>query len=188
MNAPMHCSRSGRMAAAVLAALLGLAATAEAQTLVPVNDSEKAVSTPRIARAEALEAQAEARLDKVNDAARTARLYLRAAELRPANDPVRLVNLRMAGRLYMLAGEYETARQRLLVAAEAALQFGDIVNAAHLFVDAAWVAAKMGDADAVTQYAGRAECLSNSPLITFADASVIRRRASVGAAPAFVVK
>jgi hypothetical protein len=185
MNAPMHCSRCGPIAAAILATLLGLAGAAEAQTLARANPSDASIAV-RTARAETLEAQARARYDQLNGTARTAWLFERAAALRSETDPVRTTNLHSAGRLYLHAGRAEAARRNLLDAAEAALQFGDIANAAHFFVDAAWAAAKLGDAEAVVRYARRAECLAHSPLITVVDAAGIRARVS-GSAPAVYV-
>jgi hypothetical protein len=188
MNAPMHCSRSGRIAFAVLAALLGLAGAAEAQTLARASHTGDGGVAIGIGRAEALEAQARARLDQLNGSARTARLYERAAGLRAENDPVRVTDLHSAGRLYLHAGRAEAARHNLVGAAEAALRFGDIVSAAHSFVDAAWAAAKLGDAEAVALYARRAECLSHSPLITVTDATAIRARVSSSSRPVYVVR
>jgi ATP/maltotriose-dependent transcriptional regulator MalT len=184
MNAPTRHSRSGRVAAAVLAALLGLAATAEAQT--NSNDNGNAAAAA-ITKAEALEAQATALLTDMRQSGRAARLFERAVGLRAEDDPARVVDLRMAGRLYMHTGQLDAARRNLLAGAEAAVQFGDVVSAAHLFIDAALVANKQGDVEAAQRLVKRADCLSRSPLITLADASAIRRRTGGSPGPVFAV-
>jgi hypothetical protein len=190
MNAPTPRSRAGRILAAALTALLGLAANAEAQTSTrdSNNGSAVAAAPANISRAIALEAEANARLVQLNGPARTASLFERAARLRPENDPERVADLRMAGLMYRHAGRHAAARLLLEAAAEGALRYGDVVSAAHMFVDAAWAARMQGDAEAVRRLAGKANCLAHSPLITVADAAGIRHRISVSSDPVVVVR
>jgi tetratricopeptide (TPR) repeat protein len=189
MTALTHRSRASRIAAAALAAMLGLAATAEAQTATRNNATDNGgVVAANVVRAEALEAQAAGRLNQMTGYARTARLYEQAAMLRPEQDPTRIEDLHMAGHIYFRAGRHEAARRNLASAAETALQFGDLVRAAHAFIDAAHVASQQRDMEAAAGYAKRAGCLSNSPLISVAEAAAIRRRLGANTGAVYVVR
>jgi hypothetical protein len=181
MNAPMHRSRVSRIAAAALAALLGLAATAEAQMNTRNGNSRDVAATGDVGRAMALESEANSRLVQLNGYARTASLFERAARLRPDEDPQRIEDLRMAGLLYRNAGRHDTARRILEAGAKGAMQYGNIVSAAHMLIDAAWIARVQGDVEALRRLTRKADCLSRSQHITVADAAGIRQRIGASA-------
>jgi tetratricopeptide (TPR) repeat protein len=179
MTTSLHHSRAGRIGAAALAILLGVATAANAQT----NGSNG--NTTNIPRAEALEAQAVALYPGLNHA-RVAKLYEQAARLRPDDDPRRVYDLRFAGHMYQRVHKLSASRRNLTLAAETALQYGDLVTAAHAFVDAAWVALEQQDIQAAIRLVQKAECLSHSPLISLVDARALRARLGKGEGPVWV--
>jgi hypothetical protein len=181
MTTSLHHSRAGRVGAAALAILLGVATAANAQT----NGSNG--KTINIPRAEALEAQAMA-LFSSTSFGKIGRLYDQAARLRPDDDPKRVHDLRSSGHMYQRAHKLSASLRNLTQAAETALQYGDLVTAAHVFVDAAWVAREQKDMEAANRLVQKAECLSRSPLISLADARGIRTRLGKADRPVWVIQ
>jgi hypothetical protein len=180
MTISMHHSRAGRVGATALAVLLGFATGANAQT----NGSNG--NTTNIPRAEALEAQAVA-LYSTLDYGKVARLYDQAARLRPVDDPRRVYDLRTSGVMYQLVHKLSASRRNLTLAAETALQYGDLVTAGHTFVDAAWVAREQQDIAGAIRLMQKTECLSRSPLISLADARALRARIGKADRPVWVI-
>jgi hypothetical protein len=187
MSTLMYRSSAGRIAAAALAALLGLAAAADAQ-MTGSNGSNNG-DAANISRAEALEAQANALLSTFPfQFPRIAQLYEKAAHLRPEHDPIRVRNLLFSGKAYHHARRLEASRRNLTLAAETAVRYGELVTAAHAFLDAAFVAVEQKDMAEASRLATRAACLSRSSLIAVGDASNIRRRLGTPSWPAYVVR
>jgi hypothetical protein len=140
-------------------------------------------------RAEALEAQANALLSTFPfQFPRIAQLYEKAAHLRAEDDPIRVYDLRFAGTTYYYARKLEASRRNLTLAAETAVQFGELVTAAHTFLDAALVALAQKDVETASRLVKRAECLSRSPLIAAGDVSAIRHRLGAVERPTYVVR
>ena len=94
-----------------------------------------------------------------------ARLLLRAAELREDGDPMQVHDLSMAGRLFYYTGRKAEALRTIESAADAALAIGDVLNAAHLYVDASHLARENGRPDDAVRLMGSARLLTKSPLL-----------------------
>lgn len=105
-----------------------------------------------------------------------ARLLIRAAELRSIDDPVYVTNLSMAARLYFYAGEKLQAFELMERAATAALSRGDVLTAAHAFVDASHLAALNGLSSDVTRLVERARLLTASPLLADRERAGVKSR------------
>jgi hypothetical protein len=116
-------------------------------------------------RAQQLHAEAMNLLDTPHRWAEAASLLRRSAESLSEDDPVAFETMRFAGRVYAQAGEYGKARRVLTAAAELALARGDLVGAAHAYIDAAHAASEEGDESQVADLAERARRLSTSPLL-----------------------
>jgi hypothetical protein len=138
--------------------------------------AQEAASTPDVERAEALEAEARALGDQMNRRARAARLYRQAAELRPADDPQKVTSLRHASRMNYYAGRMDSAIRDSHDASQVALRQGDLVEAAHAYLDAAWLAAREGKAERAEQWVEEARLLATSPLLAQAQQDEIRTR------------
>ncbi len=175
----------------VPAALLALgisAADGEAATSAPFTPhlqggsallttaSFPALATPDTGEAERIEAQADALKDRVDRRARAARLYRQAADLRPADDPQRVTNLRHASRMNYYAGRTAAAIRDAHDASQAALRQGDLMEAAHAYLDAAWLAAGEGQGERAEAWIEEARLLASSPLLAVAQQEEILGR------------
>jgi len=129
-----------------------------------------------VVRAEAMYAEAHDLLRRSDDLEHAARLLERSAVLRPRCDGRVFDSLRMAARLYQYAGDMDQARATMLRAAEHGVWTGNVLAAAHAFVDAASLAAEDGDPLAANVAADRADLLSSSPLLSPVQRMYIRGR------------
>ena len=161
----MRSTQSIPSAALALAIALG-APSAGAQTTAEVTVSE----------VEALEADAHASLDDLSAWDRAARLFRRAAHLRPEGDPGATHNLIYAGRLSYYEGNERQAVRDFEAAGQRALAIGDVIVAANAFTDAAWIAQQRGSGERALALLGRAELLSRSPLIPEDERTHLRAR------------
>ncbi|MGH7541067.1 MAG: hypothetical protein ACRELC_08720 [Gemmatimonadota bacterium] len=109
---------------------------------------------------------------------RAAALLARAARLRPPCDPTRFAALREAAYYYRFSGEMELASATMFEAAEQGANRGDVIAAAHAFIDAASWALEAGHARRAGEAARRATLLAQSPLICPAQRLHIRGRAA----------
>lgn len=139
-----------------------------------------AMATPvidgRNEQADSLDARATALYHDPRRFEDAARLHTAAARLRPVGDERAVESLIRAGRLFAHARSYDAARQALRAAADAALQRGDVVSAAHLNIDVALVAQLEGDVARVSESVQRAETLLASPLLNDAQRARVQRR------------
>jgi uncharacterized protein YceH (UPF0502 family) len=133
---------------------------------------------------EELESRAEVMAREARTAWNAAELYLEAAAMREAGDPLAVRNLREAGRLAWASGRESRAVRAFAEAGETALRFGDVLTAAESFVDAAWVAGKMGDAERALAYGERARDLTHSPLLAESDRARLIERIGAGTSSA----
>jgi len=140
-----------------MAVMVGTPGSARAQSLTP--DRE-------IQRAESHEAKARKQMDSRSRWDRAAWNFRRAASLRPAGDPVAVENLAMAGRLSFYLEDHSQAMRDTEGAAAQALARGDIVTAANLLMDAAWLAARGGHTGDSEILAARAALLASAPTFT----------------------
>lgn len=161
----MRNTQSIPTAALALAIALG-AGSARAQTTAEV-------TVPEV---EAIEADAHASLDDLSAWKRAARLFRRAADLRPEGDPGATENLIYAARLSYYEGNERQAVRDFEAAGRRALAIGDVVVAANAFTDAAWIAQQRGSGERALALLSRAELLSRSPLIPEDERTHLRAR------------
>ncbi len=142
---------------AAMAALLvaASATTLSAQTTAQVPADE----------IDAIEARAMDNLKDLGQWDRAASLFRRAADLRPAGDPVAVHNLIQAARLSFYEGDEAQAVRDFEAAGQRAIAIGDVIVAANAFADAAWVANTRGFGARAHELLSRAQLLANSPLI-----------------------
>lgn len=139
-------------------ALLSFTAPLSAQTL--------ALNTSRsLAEPEDIEAEARSLHNSPDEYRRAAMLYLEAAILRGQRDTATMHDQRMAARLLYYVGDAAHARVIMEEAGDQALRLGDVIAAAHTFVDAAWIALQIEQVAEAVRLAERAELLMASPLV-----------------------
>lgn len=95
--------------------------------------------------------------------AEAARLLVRASNLRAETDTAAVNDLVLAAKLHAYAGQHGAARSTMERAAERALSSGDVLMAAHAYLDAAFIAIEQKDWERVKSLTSRAERLSGSP-------------------------
>jgi hypothetical protein len=176
----------------------GLFLFAAALLLVPVPSLEAEVLRPAasettaaghlldpgetdVVRARELEARAWSLRDQMNRRGQAGRLLREAAELRPADDPAKVSNLRDASRMSFHAGNFAQAATDAGEAAKAALRQGDVLQAAHAYLDAAWMAVEAGESGRALAFAEEAMILTASPLLDDEDREGIMGRVTAGA-------
>ena len=98
--------------------------------------------------------------------AEAAELLCREADLRPSEDPRGIEAELLCGKLYYYAGELSLSRRALEDGAERALAVGDVIRAAHAYMDASLIAERQGRSRKVVVLAGQARMLARSPLLT----------------------
>lgn len=94
------------------------------------------------------------------------KLFMKAADAREVGDPVRVQDMILASRLAWYREESDRALVYMRRAADEAAAIGDVITAAHSYMDAAFIAKSSGvRADLVRDYVHKAELLAYSPLI-----------------------
>jgi len=164
--------RQARFAA--LAAAVALAAPGATSAQVPLERVN--VTAARSAEADALSDKAAALYGSPRKFKDAARLHLRAADLRAADDARAYDDLNMAARLYWSAGDVSRAHEVMVRAAEQAAARGDVVAAATSYVDAGFLAIDERRTDLVPELALKARLLASSPLLTEGQRAEIMRR------------
>jgi hypothetical protein len=97
------------------------------------------------------------------------KLFLKAAETRDVGDPMRVQDVIMASRLSYYRQDFSRARSLMVRAADEAAATGDVITAAHSYVDAAFLARQAGEPENIEPLVRKAEMLAASPLIDRAD-------------------
>jgi hypothetical protein len=128
-----------------------------------------------------LETQARSLFSSPTRYAEAVRLFVKAAELRDIGDPQRVKNLTMASRLTYYRGDTGDALDLMRRAADEAMSTGDVLAAAHAFMDSAHLAHEIGRTGVASELLKKAEMLSYSPLIAQDDREHIRLRITKGA-------
>jgi hypothetical protein len=131
---------------------------------------------PDLEKAIALEAQAEGYNDDVTSRAKAAALYREAASYRPDADPQKVQNLRMAARLSFHAGKEGQAMADAEAAGRLATRTGDILEAGHSWLDAAWIAVHLDRQEAATTFIANARLLAGSPFLGDEDRAELLER------------
>jgi hypothetical protein len=156
--------------------LLGLTlsgATVQAQVMraatPPVTVLPNTVADELRTRAEALYA-IPARLREA------AALHEKEATVRSAADPLAVAALEQAARLHAYTGNPARGRVLMQRAAERALRSGEVLRAAHAYIDAAFLALREKDVDRAYTYTAQADLLARSRHLGEADRVGIIRR------------
>ncbi len=105
-----------------------------------------------------------------------ASLYRKAAELREAGDAQAVQDLMRSGRLAWYRGKGHRAVSDLERAGDRALAFGDVLNAATAYLDAGWIANRVGDASRAYDLTLKGQQLSRSPLLGAVDRRNLQER------------
>jgi hypothetical protein len=132
--------------------------------------------TPNPDRARALRAQAEELYSQPKHWKKAARLLEQSAQLRAVNDPETYSCLMYAGRLRAAVNDLAGARVDLEHAAAHALARGEIIEAAHAYIDAAHVASSQKNSAAARELVQRATLLAESPLLTAEQKQILESR------------
>lgn len=98
------------------------------------------------------------------------------SERRAADDPEAYNALAIGGRLFAYSGEMLDAQNMMEEAADLALSRGELIKAAHTYIDAAYIAQTEGKRGRVRELVSRAELLSGSPHLDTVQRSNILRR------------
>jgi hypothetical protein len=93
------------------------------------------------------------------------KLFLKAADTREVGDPVRVQDMVLASRLAFYRQDRDRSLAYMLRAADEAAATGDVITAAHSYMDAAFIAKQVGNAETVVKLVKKAELLAYSPLI-----------------------
>jgi hypothetical protein len=125
---------------------------------------------------EDLEAQAQELFEVPKKYGEAVKLYVRAANMREAGDPVRVTDLVMASRLAYYAGKEERSAALMERAADEAHAAGDVVRAANAYIDASFLAREAGWELKVPELVKKAQLLTASPLIARSDREAILAR------------
>jgi hypothetical protein len=128
------------------------------------------------AAADRLHARAEALYGVPGKLREAASLHEREAGLRGASDLLGVAALDRAARLYAYAGNRARARGLMQKAADRALRAGEVLRAAHAYIDAAFLA--LADRDVARAYSltKKADLLAHSPHLDPVDRAGIVRR------------
>lgn len=135
-------------------------------------------SGPDPDRAEQLRDQAESLFSEPKQWKKAVRLLEQSAELRDASDPEAYDCLMYAGRIRAALGDLRGARQNLETAAAHALARGEVVDAANALIDAAHAAVGLKDAAGAQALVDRAELLTQSPLLSVEQRTLLEARLS----------
>ena len=133
-------------------------------------------SSPGTVRAAELESEASRLHNQPDRWAYAADLYLAAVQLREDEDPQAQENLLMVANLSYETGSTAVAIAALESAGSRALASGDVVRAASIFTDAAWVADKAGLRSDHRRLGSRAVRLADSSELTRAERNQILSR------------
>lgn len=103
-------------------------------------------------------------------------MLCREADLRSGDDPKGVQALLLCGKLYYYAGELTQSGYALEDAGRRALAIGDVVRAAHAFMDASFIATRQGKSRAAGELTGKARMLAGSPLLSSGQRLAIEER------------
>jgi hypothetical protein len=172
--------RTTRFAAALAAVtVLAIGAPASAMQQASLGGVGMAPPPDRTERAQELQERAEALFSQPKQWKRAVRMLEQSAELREATDPDAYTCLIYAGRIKAALGDMSGARLSLEKAAEQALARGAVVEAANALIDAAHAAVGERDARLAQEFMDKALLLSESPLLSMDQRTLIRNRLRV---------
>ena len=142
------------------------AAAAHGLDLVPAEQAAQEVTqSTNVERAMELEQLAAELQQDHARLGRAAQLLRAAADLRDDTDTRKFENLRQAASFNHYAGRDRQAHRDLVSAAELATRQGNVIKAGHVWLDAAWMAKRLGSATLVEHHVEQVRVLSSSPLL-----------------------
>jgi hypothetical protein len=144
-------------------ALFLVAPALQAQALhehEPIPEDQLQEAEDLFRRAEALMATCEQSQWK-----EAAKLFEKSARMRPCHDPKIFQGLFQAAEIANFFDETTKARRLMAEAAQHAMHVGDLENAVDAYVQAAYLAASLGDGPRAVTYVAMAEDLAHSPLL-----------------------
>ena len=151
------------------------ASSLHAQAASPATCSDEAIWTD-IVGAERLYWEAIRALDQGDEAEKAALLFGQSASLRVRCDPQVLPLIRMSALLYQRAGNLKESQRTMYRVAEFAARTGQLLAAAHAYLDYAVLSHELGDTEAAVDAATKAELISRLPALSDWARSTIRDR------------
>ncbi len=136
------------------------------------------VTGEQVARADALHAEAVKFEGTLSAMRKVARLHEGSAALRTADDPQNFACLHTAALLRYYSGDRRAGGERMEEAADNASARGDVISAANAYIDAAIIAREFRDGERMLALSGKADLLTNSPLISESQRLALRERLS----------
>jgi hypothetical protein len=159
------------IAAAAVAAAATLSAPAPLAAQI-----DTVVVTPTNPKADRMVETAQRMVERARWQA-AAEMYLRAARTRTADDARASGNYAAAANLFFAARDLDASINAMIESGDHALGRGDVVTAAHAYLNAGWVAGQKRDARTMMELTNRARLLASSPQLTVAQRDEILRRA-----------
>ena len=160
---------------ALLLVQSALASPLQAEAAAAFKCSDEAVWTD-IVGAERLYWEAIKTLHRGEEGEKAALLFGQSASLRVLCDPQVLPLLRMSALLYHRAGNLKEAQRTMYRAAEAGARTGQLLAAAHAYLDYAALSGELGDMQAAMDAATKAKLISRLPALSDWARSTIRDR------------
>jgi len=157
---------------ALLFPLLLLPAGMEAQAGLPAAEDNPAAVT---ARALALEAESLAGRDRAGWK-EAASLFVQAAELSGFGTAESIENLRYASFMRSYLGDHRSALQLMEEAASQAIATGQVLMAAHAYIDGAFIAIELDRGSSAIEFVERVQLLAESPHLSEGDRGSILGR------------
>jgi hypothetical protein len=160
--------KTSAMAAVLAAGLFGAmaapgSASQYAETAVPSASRSKTIDPQEF------ESRAKSLFSNPKRYDEAIKLFLKAADTREVGDPVRVKDVIMASRLAYYREDMARSLSLMQRAADEAAATGDVLTAAHAYMDAAFLARGFTNADVVVALVKKAELLAYSPLISELD-------------------
>ncbi len=151
-------------------------ALAAAVFAVPTDVQSQSTTTTAIQKAVKLEAEASKLQNQRDQWENAAALYMAAVQFREEGDPQAQADLLIVANLRYETGNTAGALAVLENAGSRALASGDVVGAANIFTDAAWVAGKAGLRIDKRRLSTRVTQLANSSAVTRTERNQILSR------------
>jgi hypothetical protein len=123
-------------------------------------------------------------LDRADEAEKAALLFGQSASLRVRCDPQVLPLIRMSALLHQRTGNLKEAQRTMYRVAEFAARTGQLLAAAHAYLDYAALSNELGETQAAVDAATKAELISRLPALSDWAKLTIRDRMEWREAPA----
>ena len=167
---PTHM-RNFLMAGGMLLAVAAAPVSASAQQKLP-----PVRVTAALERADGLMLRAESLSKELTQFKKAADLFERSAEMRTAGDAHAVACLRSAATLRYNSGDKRKSLGLMEKAGDRAIRLGDVVTAAHAYIDAAVIASELRQPQRARELGERAVLLARSPLLSDAQRGALEFR------------